>query len=44
MEVASCIAKKAKSLMVVGMENVPFERVLGEKIGSALQKVSFQDI
>jgi len=38
MEVASCIAKRAKSIVVIGMESVPFERVLGEKIGSALQK------
>lgn len=37
MEIASCIAKKAKSVVVVGMENVPFERVLGEKLGTQLQ-------
>lgn len=39
MEVASQIAKKARSVIVVGMETVPFERVLGEKIGAALRKV-----
>lgn len=39
MEVASCIAKKAKSLVVVGMEGVPFERVLGDKLGIVLQRV-----
>ncbi len=39
MEVASCIAKTAKSVMVVGMEKVPFERVLGVEVGTALQKV-----
>jgi len=38
MEVASCLAKKAKSIIVVGMETVPFERVLGPQIGAALQK------
>eukprot|EP01114_Cavostelium_apophysatum_P011942 TRINITY_DN2652_c1_g2_i1.p1 TRINITY_DN2652_c1_g2~~TRINITY_DN2652_c1_g2_i1.p1 ORF type:complete len:385 (-),score=84.20 TRINITY_DN2652_c1_g2_i1:122-1276(-) len=38
MEMASCIAKKAKSVVVIGMENVPFERVLGEKIGTVLQR------
>lgn len=27
------------SIIVIGMETVPFERVLGEKIGAALKKV-----
>jgi NAD(P)H-nitrite reductase large subunit len=39
MEVAANIVKKAKSVVVIGMEKVPFERVLGEQIGGALQKV-----
>jgi len=39
METAACIAKKAKSIIVIGMESVPFERVLGEKIGIHLQKL-----
>jgi len=39
MEVASCLAKKAKSVIVVGMEEVPFERVLGRDIGGVLQKL-----
>lgn len=39
MEVASSVVKKAKSVIVIGMENVPFERVLGERIGLALQRV-----
>jgi len=39
MEVASCIAKRAKSVVVIGMESVPFERVLGDKIGTELQKM-----
>jgi NAD(P)H-nitrite reductase large subunit len=38
MEVASCLAKKAKSIIVVGMEEVPFERVLGREIGRVLQR------
>ena len=41
METAACIAKKAKSIVVIGMEAVPFERVLGEQIGIHLQKVFF---
>jgi apoptosis-inducing factor 3 len=39
MEVAAYVVKKAKSVVVIGMEKVPFERVLGEQIGTALQKV-----
>ncbi len=41
MEAASCIAKKAASVIAIGMEKVPFERVLGLQIGSALQKVQY---
>jgi len=37
MEIASLIAKKAKSVVVIGMETVPFERVLGPQIGTVLQ-------
>eukprot|EP01117_Protostelium_nocturnum_P002010 TRINITY_DN12663_c0_g1_i1.p1 TRINITY_DN12663_c0_g1~~TRINITY_DN12663_c0_g1_i1.p1 ORF type:complete len:536 (-),score=226.09 TRINITY_DN12663_c0_g1_i1:68-1675(-) len=39
MEVASSIVKKAASVVVIGMETVPFERVLGVDIGTALQKL-----
>src|SRR5689334_4597822 len=38
METAACIAKRAASVIVVGMEKVAFERVLGEKIGTIMQK------
>jgi len=38
MEVASCIVKKCKSVTVVGMEAVPFERVLGIEVGKVLQQ------
>jgi len=38
MEVAASIVKKSKSITVVGMENVPFERVLGGEIGKVLQQ------
>lgn len=37
MEVAAFFAGKAKSLTVVGMERVPFERVLGHEVGGAYQ-------
>jgi len=39
MEIASLIAKKAKSVVVIGMESVPFERVLGLQIGTVLQNL-----
>jgi len=39
MEVAATLASKAKSVSVIGMEKVPFERVLGTEVGSALQKL-----
>jgi len=38
MEVASSLVKKAKYVIVVGMETVPFERVLGAQLGAAIQK------
>jgi len=38
METASCIINIAKSVTVIGMEVVPFERVLGKDIGAILQK------
>ena len=39
MEVASFLAEKAKSVSVVDIIKVPFELVLGAKVGVALQKV-----
>jgi len=39
MEVAACLAGKAKSLTVVGMEKVPFERVLGYELGGAYERL-----
>jgi NADPH-dependent 2,4-dienoyl-CoA reductase/sulfur reductase-like enzyme/nitrite reductase/ring-hydroxylating ferredoxin subunit len=39
MEAASCISKKAASVVVIGMEAVPFERVLGAQVGAVLQKL-----
>jgi NAD(P)H-nitrite reductase large subunit len=39
MEVAAALVAKAKSVTVVGMEKVPFERVLGAEVGAVLQKV-----
>jgi len=38
MEVACCIVKKSKLVTVVGMESVPFERVLGSAVGSIMQQ------
>ena len=37
MEVAAFLIGKAKSITVVGMERVPFERVLGTEVGGAYQ-------
>jgi NADPH-dependent 2,4-dienoyl-CoA reductase/sulfur reductase-like enzyme len=37
LETAAIIAKKVKSVLVIGMEKVAFERVLGVEIGTALQ-------
>ena len=40
MELVAAISKrKLASIDVIGMEEVPFERVLGKEIGAALQKV-----
>ncbi|KAL1922026.1 uncharacterized protein VTP21DRAFT_10668 [Calcarisporiella thermophila] len=39
MELASAIVSKGAEVTVVGMGKVPFDRVLGEKIGRALQKL-----
>lgn len=39
MEAAAILVKSASELIVVGMEKVPFERVLGDKIGLAMQKM-----
>jgi NADPH-dependent 2,4-dienoyl-CoA reductase/sulfur reductase-like enzyme len=33
MEVASSLAKKGCDVAVIAMETVPFERVLGKKVG-----------
>lgn len=41
MEAASCIASRASSVVAIGMESVPFERVLGVKIGTVLQQVTY---
>jgi len=38
METASCIIKKASSVTIIGMEKVPFERVLGLEIGEIMQR------
>lgn len=38
METAAALFQKAKSVQVIGMEKVPFERVLGPEIGAALQQ------
>jgi len=43
MEVAAFVAKKAASVTVIGMEKVPFERVLGVQVGSVLQKLHEQN-
>jgi len=37
-ETSAAIVAKSESVLVIGMENVPFERVLGPEIGSLLQK------
>ena len=38
MEVASVISKAAKKISVIGMEKVPFERVLGVQLGKAMKE------
>jgi len=37
MEIAAAISGKASSITVIGMEKVPFERVLGSELGAAMQ-------
>jgi NAD(P)H-nitrite reductase large subunit len=41
MELAAALKKnmKIEDVVVVGMENVPFERVLGTQVGGVLQKM-----
>lgn len=39
MEAAAVLVKNSSDLTVVGMEKVPFERVLGERIGLAMQRM-----
>ena len=39
METAAALAKRAKSVSVIGMERVPFERVLGPAVGAFTQKL-----
>lgn len=39
MEVAASLADKAESVSVVDIIKVPFQLVLGDKVGSVLQKV-----
>lgn len=44
MELVAAISKrKLASIDVVGVEEIPFQRVLGKEIGAALQKVFFLD-
>jgi hypothetical protein len=40
MEVAAALAGSAATVSVVDIIKVPFQLVLGEKVGSVLQKVS----
>jgi len=39
METAAAVVKKAKSVVIIGMEKVPFERVLGLEVGGIMQKL-----
>lgn len=39
METAASVVTNAKSVTVIGMEKVAFERVLGVEVGSAIQKL-----
>jgi hypothetical protein len=42
MEIVAAVAKrKLASIDVIGMENYPFEAVLGKEVGQGLQKVLF---
>lgn len=40
MEVAAYLTEKAHSVSVVELEETPFRRLLGERVGRALMKVS----
>lgn len=42
MEVAAYLTEKAHSVSVVELEETPFKRFLGERVGRALMKVSPQ--
>ncbi|XP_048854685.1 apoptosis-inducing factor 3 isoform X2 [Brienomyrus brachyistius] len=39
MEVAAALTDKAHSVSVIGIESVPFRKVLGEKVGKAIMKM-----
>ncbi|XP_039627083.1 apoptosis-inducing factor 3 isoform X2 [Polypterus senegalus] len=39
MEVAAYLAEKAHSVSVIGVEDVPFKKALGEKVGRAIMKM-----
>ncbi|XP_048412410.2 apoptosis-inducing factor 3 isoform X1 [Stegostoma tigrinum] len=39
MEVAAYLTDKAHSVSVVGIENIPFRKVLGEKVGRSIMKM-----
>ncbi|KAK7488221.1 hypothetical protein BaRGS_00020528 [Batillaria attramentaria] len=41
MEVTSCVAEKAKSVSVVDLIKVPFQLVLGDRVGAAMQKILY---
>jgi len=38
-EVAAALVGKAKTVTVVGLEEVPFQLVLGKEVGTAVRKV-----
>lgn len=38
--VAACASRKLASIDVIGMEEFPFELVLGKEVGAGLKKVS----
>ena len=38
MEVANCLASKSNSVSVVGMEEYPLQRVMGDRVGQIFQK------
>lgn len=40
MEVAAYLTDKSHSVSVIGIENIPFRKVLGEKVGQSIMKVS----